>query len=202
MRRLREIERLTDAAQPSLARAAAGAGASTATATRTPSHGAGSAVAERCDFDEVNTLIATHNRWYPTEARLPMDVRRRDYVLVGGRPYTRRPLDAVGCSSASRPSSPPPSRVAAASVAAAHARVRLMPRIRPPFVTPAFRFVGAGPPGSDPGPAKSVDSAHPARRSARPVRISWTTRLAARAARSAQPRGDGDDLHDVGADEL
>ena len=47
------------------------------------------------DFDDVNRLIETHNRWYPVEARLPMDVRRRDYVLVGGQPYTRRPLDAA-----------------------------------------------------------------------------------------------------------
>jgi hypothetical protein len=51
------------------------------------------AIARGYDFDELNRLIATHNRWYPTEARLPMDVRRRDYVLVGGQPYTRRPLD-------------------------------------------------------------------------------------------------------------
>src|SRR5262245_12224727 len=35
-------------------------------------------------FDDVNRLIETHNRWYPVEARLAMDVRRRDYVLVGG----------------------------------------------------------------------------------------------------------------------
>lgn len=47
------------------------------------------------DFEDVNRLIDTHNRWYPVEARLPMDVRRRDYVLVGGRPYTREPLDAA-----------------------------------------------------------------------------------------------------------
>lgn len=45
-------------------------------------------------FDEVNELIARHNLWYPVEARLPMDVRRRDYVLVNGEPYTRKPLDA------------------------------------------------------------------------------------------------------------
>jgi hypothetical protein len=49
----------------------------------------------RYDFDDVNRLIETHNRWYPVEARLAMDVRRRDYVLVGGRPYTREPLDAA-----------------------------------------------------------------------------------------------------------
>ena len=29
----------------------------------------------------------------PVEARLAMDVRRRDYVLVNGRPYTRERLD-------------------------------------------------------------------------------------------------------------
>jgi hypothetical protein len=52
-------------------------------------------VAARHDFGEVNDLIDRHNRWYPIEARLPMDVRRRDYVLVAGRPYTRDPLDAA-----------------------------------------------------------------------------------------------------------
>lgn len=45
-------------------------------------------------FDEVNDLIERHNRWYPVEARLPMDVQRRDYVLVNGEPYSREPLDA------------------------------------------------------------------------------------------------------------
>jgi hypothetical protein len=49
---------------------------------------------ERWSFDEVNDLIERHNRWYPVEARLPFDPRRRDYVLVHGEPYTRRPLDA------------------------------------------------------------------------------------------------------------
>ena len=93
MRRLREIERLTSVALEELALlrqelvvACDGDAALFAGRWR--------AVAESYDFGEVNSLIATHNRWYPTEARLPMDVRRRDYVLVGGRPYTRRPLDA------------------------------------------------------------------------------------------------------------
>ena len=49
----------------------------------------------RWSFDEVNDLIARHNRWYPVEARLPMDPRRRDYVLVNGRDYRLRPLDAA-----------------------------------------------------------------------------------------------------------
>jgi hypothetical protein len=43
-------------------------------------------------FDEVNDLIDRHNRWYPAEARLPMDPRRGDYALVNGRDYRRRPL--------------------------------------------------------------------------------------------------------------
>ena len=51
-------------------------------------------VAERWRFDEVNDLIERHNRWYPAESRLPMDPRRGDFVLVNGRDYRRRPLDA------------------------------------------------------------------------------------------------------------
>jgi len=51
-------------------------------------------VAERWDFGDVNELIERHNRWYPVEARLPMDPRTKDYVKVGGRPYRRKPLDA------------------------------------------------------------------------------------------------------------
>ena len=50
-------------------------------------------VAESWSFDEVNDLIDRHNRWYPVEARLPMDPRTGDYVLVNGEPYRRRPLD-------------------------------------------------------------------------------------------------------------
>ena len=44
-------------------------------------------------FDEVNDLIERHNRFYPIESRLPMDPRTRDYALVGGEDYRRRPLD-------------------------------------------------------------------------------------------------------------
>jgi hypothetical protein len=51
-------------------------------------------IAERWDFGEVNDLIERHNRYYPIEARLPMDPRTRDYVTVGGRSYRREPLDA------------------------------------------------------------------------------------------------------------
>ena len=50
--------------------------------------------AERYDFTEVNALIEQHNRWYPVEARLPMDPRTGDYVLVNGERYSRSPLDA------------------------------------------------------------------------------------------------------------
>jgi hypothetical protein len=51
--------------------------------------------AERWDFSGLNELIERHNRYYPIEARLPMDPRTRDFVKVGGRPYRRRPLDVT-----------------------------------------------------------------------------------------------------------
>jgi len=51
-------------------------------------------VAESWSFDEVNDLIVRHNRWYPMEARLPMDPQTGDFVLVNGEPYRKRPLDA------------------------------------------------------------------------------------------------------------
>lgn len=50
---------------------------------------------EATSFEEVNELIERHNRWYPAEARLPMDPRRGDYVLVNGKDYRRRLLDAA-----------------------------------------------------------------------------------------------------------
>ena len=50
--------------------------------------------AERWNFVEVNDLIDRHNRWFPIESRLPMDPRTGDFVLLDGRPYRRRPLDA------------------------------------------------------------------------------------------------------------
>jgi hypothetical protein len=51
------------------------------------------ATAARWNFYVVNGLIERHNRWYPVEARLPMDPRSGDFALVNGRPYTREPLD-------------------------------------------------------------------------------------------------------------
>jgi hypothetical protein len=53
------------------------------------------AIADAWSFDELNELIRTHNEWYPVERDLPMDVRTRDYVLVNGRSYRRRELDAA-----------------------------------------------------------------------------------------------------------
>jgi hypothetical protein len=43
-------------------------------------------------FDDVNELIRQHNEWYPVERDLPMDLRTRDYVRVGGRSFRRREL--------------------------------------------------------------------------------------------------------------
>ncbi len=48
----------------------------------------------RWDFYAVNDLIDKHNRYFPIEARLPMDPKTRDFVLLNGRPYRRELLDA------------------------------------------------------------------------------------------------------------
>ena len=48
--------------------------------------------ASRWNFTAVNELIDRHNRFYPAEARLPMDPRTRDFALVNGRPYRRERL--------------------------------------------------------------------------------------------------------------
>ena len=53
------------------------------------------AIADAWSFDEVNDLIDRHNRFFPAEARLPMDPRTRDFVLVNGKPYWREPLGAA-----------------------------------------------------------------------------------------------------------
>lgn len=76
--------------------------------------------AERWSFDEVNDLIDRHNRFYPAEARLPMDVRRRDFVHVNGEHYSRRPLDAAWALERFPPELP----AATASRSAAAARSR------------------------------------------------------------------------------
>jgi hypothetical protein len=52
-------------------------------------------IAARWNFTAVNELIERHNRYYPTEARLPMDPATRDFALVNGEPYWKRRLDAA-----------------------------------------------------------------------------------------------------------
>jgi hypothetical protein len=51
-------------------------------------------VAARWSFASVNELVARHNRFFPAEARLPMDPRTGDFALVHGRRYELDPLDA------------------------------------------------------------------------------------------------------------
>ena len=94
MQRLRQIELETEQHERLLADAwrelaAECAGDATAFAKRWRR------TAERWNFVAVNDLIERHNRWYPAEARLPMDPRSGDFVPVAGRPYRRRPLDAA-----------------------------------------------------------------------------------------------------------
>jgi hypothetical protein len=86
MQRLREIEAQTEAHIVRLTEAYAEHDGDAEAWRRT---------AERWDFGDVNELIDKHNRWYPIEARLPMDPRTRDFVKVGGRSYRREPLDAA-----------------------------------------------------------------------------------------------------------
>jgi hypothetical protein len=50
-------------------------------------------LAARWNFTAVNDLIERHNRYYPAESNLPMDPATGDFVLVGGKPYRKRPLD-------------------------------------------------------------------------------------------------------------
>ena len=91
MIRLREISAETEAHERALEQewrelAAACAGDAAAFARRWQF------VARRWNFAAVNDLIERHNRFYPAEARLPMDPRTRDYALVNGEPYRREPL--------------------------------------------------------------------------------------------------------------
>ena len=53
-------------------------------------------VAAGWDFRRVNTLIEKHNRYYPIEARLPMDPRTGDYARPkSGHRFPIEPLDAA-----------------------------------------------------------------------------------------------------------
>ena len=85
MQRLREIAALTAAHEQALAEAYDALQGSSAWR----------ALAESWDFGDVNDLIERHNRWYPVEARLPMDPRTGDYALVNGERYSKAPLDAA-----------------------------------------------------------------------------------------------------------
>jgi hypothetical protein len=91
MLRLREIEGMTADHEHELETARARL---VSTVSREDFPAAWKAVAEAWRFDEVNDLIERHNRWYPVEARLAMNPRTGDFVLVGGKPYRREPLDA------------------------------------------------------------------------------------------------------------
>ena len=58
---------------------------------------------ERYGYDELNELVDRHNLFFPAELRLPMDVRRRDYVLINGKSYRRSrvgPRWALACFAA------------------------------------------------------------------------------------------------------
>lgn len=78
-------------------------------------------VAAEWPFDEVNDLVARHNRWYPAESRLPMDPRTGDFALVNGRSYRRELLGPSWVlarfppsRTAARAAAPSPREVAAA----------------------------------------------------------------------------------------
>jgi hypothetical protein len=94
MLRLREIEERTAAHEAEL-------GEAWRSLSKAHEHEASSfsdawrAAAASWPFDEVNELIERHNRWYPVEARLPMDPRTGDYALVNGRVYRLEALDAT-----------------------------------------------------------------------------------------------------------
>jgi hypothetical protein len=92
MARLREIEAETDAHEQRLADAWRALAASSGGDARRFAD-RWRETASRWNFSEVNDLIARHNRWFPVEARLPMDPRTGDFVLVAGKPYRRAPLD-------------------------------------------------------------------------------------------------------------
>jgi hypothetical protein len=51
--------------------------------------------AERYDFQKINDLVERHNRYFPAEANLPVDVKTLDYVAFAGADYRRQRLDAA-----------------------------------------------------------------------------------------------------------
>jgi len=50
--------------------------------------------AQRLDLAKTNKLIATHNKYYPMEANLPMDMQTGAYMLMG-RAWQSEPLVTV-----------------------------------------------------------------------------------------------------------
>src|SRR5262249_31538176 len=81
MRRLRQIELDTEAHERRLAEAWRELAEECA---GDPSAFAGRwrRMAERWSFTAINELVDRHNHWYPAEARLAMDPRSGDFVLV------------------------------------------------------------------------------------------------------------------------
>ena len=51
--------------------------------------------AEAFNFQQINELVERHNRYFPAEANLPMDVKTLDYVAFAGADYRRQRLDAA-----------------------------------------------------------------------------------------------------------
>jgi len=91
MRRLRAIENEEERHEQQLAEAWQELAAETAEADEFARRWR--ETARGWSFAQVNELIDRHNRYFPAEARLPMDPRTRDFVRINGRPYQRRPLD-------------------------------------------------------------------------------------------------------------
>jgi hypothetical protein len=93
MLRLREIEALTAEHEDRLDEAR-GALADECGADEARFARRWKATVGRWSFHEINDLIDRHNRWFPTESRLPMDPRTGDFRLVNGRDYRLERLDA------------------------------------------------------------------------------------------------------------
>ena len=47
--------------------------------------------ARTVNLDKLNAIIVKHNRWYPIEANLPIDMKTHGY-LQGGNPWRPQPL--------------------------------------------------------------------------------------------------------------
>jgi hypothetical protein len=95
--RLRRIELLEEAVVKAIADHAAETGALPDAATLP--------FPVRRDVERLNRLIDDHNRYYPIEARLPMDVRTRR-LMDGGTPWAPMPhvtAEALVAAARARP---------------------------------------------------------------------------------------------------